>query len=99
MRNKLLILQNQFGKEIDIDRRNAAEYAYAIALIAAEAKNEELAAEFAIKAIELFENVGIETLEDAIARNHFIEDISIPDLIHEDVVKARFSHILQEENV
>ncbi len=94
MKNKLEILEKRFLKEYEIDKRNAAEYAYAIAVIAKKQGNKEKAKEYAEKSIEIFKETNIQTLEEAAAINNVIDNVVIPELVHEDVVLFNFKELL-----
>jgi len=87
-------LEIKFTNEYEIDKSNAAEYAYAIATLAKKNKDIEKAKEYALKAIEIYEFLQIQDLEQAAAKNNIIESVVIPELIHEGVIRARFKDIL-----
>ncbi len=87
-------LERKFNEEYEIDKRDAAELAYAIAILARENGNLEKARAYALKAIEIFESFQIQTIDEAAARNNIIEGVAIPELIHEDVIRERFKDIL-----
>ena len=78
----------------DVDPRNAAEYAYALAMLYKRAGNSEQAVRFGREAIALFNKCHMETMEECAARNVVIESIAIPDLIHQDVVRDRLQPLL-----
>ncbi|MBI2050550.1 MAG: hypothetical protein HYT31_01975 [Parcubacteria group bacterium] len=71
------------------DPRNAAEHAYALAMLHKQAGNSEQAVRFGRDAIALFGACRMETMEDCAARNTVIEGVALPDLIHQDVVRDR----------
>lgn len=73
----------------DVDPRNAAEYAYVLAQLYKRAGDNEQAIRFGRESIALFDKCRMETMEDCAARNVLIEDVAIPDFIHQDVVRDR----------
>jgi nucleoside-diphosphate kinase len=73
----------------EVDPRNAAEYAYVLAILHKRAGNNEKAIHFGREAIALFDKCRMETLEDCAARHVVIEGVALPDLIHQDVVRDR----------
>lgn len=72
-----------------VDPRNAAEYAYALAVLYQQGGNSDRATQLGLKAITLFGLCRMETMEDCAALNVAIEGVVIPDLIHENVVRDR----------
>lgn len=74
----------------DVDPRNAAEYAYALAMLHKRAGNNKEAIRFGREAITLFDKCSMETMEDCASRNVVIEGIAMPSsFIHQDVVRDR----------
>lgn len=73
----------------DTNPRNAAEYAYVLAILHKRAGNNEQAVRFGKEAIALFDKCPMKTMEDCAARNVVVEGIALPDLIHQDVVRDR----------
>lgn len=73
----------------DADPRNAAEYAYALAMLHKRDGNGDQAVQFGQEAIALFDKCRMETMEECAARNVVIEGVALPDLIHQDVVRDR----------
>ena len=69
--------------------KDNAEKMYAGAIAAAEKGDVQDAITFGRGAIMLYEAASIQTLEDAVAINQQIGGIPIPELMHEDVVRAR----------
>ena len=92
--NAIRRLEKKFVDESELDKRNAAELAYAIATLAEDNKDLEKAREYALKAIEMFETLQIQTLDEAAAKNNIVEGVVIPELIHDGVVRERFKGIL-----
>lgn len=80
-------LEAYFAAIKDKNPRVAAEVAYALAVLH---EGQPKGREFALQSIALFESVGVTTLEDAASRFTTINGILIPELIHEEVVRARF---------
>lgn len=73
----------------DVDPRNAAEYAYVLAMLHKRAGDDEQAIRFGREAIVLFDKCRMETMEECAARNVVVEGVELPDLIHQDVVRDR----------
>lgn len=73
----------------DADPRNAAEYAYALAMLHKRAGDDDRAVRFGREAIALFNKCPMTTMEECAARNVVIEGVALPDLIHQDVVRNR----------
>ncbi|MGB2580100.1 MAG: nucleoside-diphosphate kinase [Minisyncoccia bacterium] len=78
----------------EVDPRNAAEHAYALAALHRRDGNNEEAIRFGREAIALFDKCSMETLEDCTARGVVIEGIAIPDIIHQDVVRDRLQPLV-----
>ena len=72
-----------------VDPRNAAEYAYAIAMLHKRDGNFDEAKKYAQMAIDLFDQCQMNTMEECAARNVVIEGVAIPDLVHQGVVRNR----------
>ena len=82
-------LEKRFSEIETENPREAAEVAFAIAVYY-RTKDAGKANRFAEKSIELFEQCGTDTMEKCSAMNVSIGGIAIPDLIHDDVVRAHF---------
>jgi hypothetical protein len=95
MSTKLDPLEKEFREQLQVDERNAAEFAYAIAMLAKNQGNLSKARDYAKQCIQIFEKLNIKTLEQAAAKNITIKGIPIPGLIHEKVVEDRFRDILE----
>lgn len=87
-------LERRFARECEVDKRNAAEIAYAVAVVSRKAGDFEKAKRYAEAAISMFEELNTTALEDAAARNSVIEGVVIPELIHENVVRDRLRDVL-----
>lgn len=85
----LSFLEETLNQLETVDPRNAAEYAYALAVLNQRAGNSDRATQLGLKAITLFGLCPMETMADCAARNVAIEGVVIPDLIHENVVRDR----------
>src|SRR4051794_3854144 len=70
--------------------RQAAEVAYVAAILYQEIGESEQSEYYAQKSVLLFERAGVTTIEDAYSRYNILAGVTIPALIHEDVVRARF---------
>ena len=97
MSTKLDPLEKEFREELQMDERNAAEFAYAIAMLAKTQGNLSKARAYAEHSIRIFEKLNIGTLEDAAARNITIRGVPIPSLIHEKVVEERLRDVLEDD--
>lgn len=73
----------------EVDPRNAAEYAYVLAMLHKRGGDDEQAIRFGREAIALFDKCRMETMEECAARNVVVEGVALPDLIHQDVVRNR----------
>lgn len=78
----------------DANPRNAAEYAYVLAMLHKQAGDKEQATQFGREAITLFDKCRMDTLEDCASHNVIIEGIALPDLIHQDVVRDRLKPLM-----
>src|SRR5690349_12528249 len=90
-RQALHDLEVDFKDLVIRDPRRAAEIAYVIARLHRNFGDVEMAQHYAKKSIELFESVGINTLNDAAAHYTVLADVVLPSLIHQDVVREIFS--------
>lgn len=86
---KYRALEQTFEALKNVDPRNAAEHAYALAALYRRDDNKEEAIRFGREAIALFDKCPMETADSCAACNVIIEGIAIPDLIHQDVVRDR----------
>ena len=66
-----------------------AERIYASAIMAVERRDYHRGEDLGREAIQIYETLRIETLEDAVARHNRIGRVPIPELMHEGVVRAR----------
>ncbi|MDP3990655.1 MAG: hypothetical protein Q8Q01_05645 [archaeon] len=67
-----------------------AENNYAVGITYLREGKSEIAREYAINAVQLYELVNVETLEDAAPTRMRVLGIELPDIMHQDVVKKRF---------
>lgn len=87
---KYVTLERTLESLKGVDPRNAAEYAYALAVLYHRDGNTEEAIRFGREAIALFDKCPMETMDDCAPRNVVIEGIAMPSsLIHQDVVRDR----------
>lgn len=77
------------------DPRRAAEVAYVIATICRRQGARARARQFAKESIQLFEDLNIQTLEEAAARYVELNDVFLPSYIHENVVRDTFKDLLK----
>lgn len=81
---------NEAGKlvgEVHRLRKATAEHLYALAIWHAKHGLKEVAAGYARECLALLKTLGSETMEDCACTTNKLEDIFIPELMHEDVVK------------
>ena len=73
----------------DADQRNAAEYAFVLAILYKQAGDNEQAIYFGKEAIALLKECGMkfESLLECYAYNGIIEGVMLPDLIYPDVIR------------
>ncbi|OGZ63893.1 MAG: hypothetical protein A3A98_01235 [Candidatus Staskawiczbacteria bacterium RIFCSPLOWO2_01_FULL_40_39] len=83
------VLEQTLNSLHEVDPRNAAEYAYVLAMLHKQAGNDEQAIRFGREAIALFDKCRMDTMEECAARNVVVEGVALPDLIHQDVVRDR----------
>lgn len=84
------VLEQTLNSLREVDPRNAAEYAYVLAMLHKRAGEDEQAIRFGREAIALFDKCPMETAEDCAPRNVVIEGIAMPSsFIHQDVVRDR----------
>ena len=69
--------------------------AYVIAVISKRQDNLARAKQFAKESIQLFENLNIQTLEEAAARYLELNYVFLPHYIHENVVRDAFKDLLE----
>ena len=82
-------LEAQFEEIEKKSPRDAAEVAFALASYYFGHKDPEKGKRFAQRSIELFEQCGTRTTEECAARHEKICGITMPDMIHEGLVKFR----------
>lgn len=76
------------------DKHYAAETAYAIALRAEGDWNVSLASEYARKALRLLESLPSETIDQVTSTRLSVGGVPIPELLHDDVVRARLGYLI-----
>ena len=75
-------------------RREAAELAYAIAVrLQAEGRVHE-AGKFARKCLALYSDLPTSTIEQCTPTQMEVAGVSLPDLLHDNVVRSRLGHLL-----
>ena len=82
-----------FGRLVKVAPRRAAEIAYALARLYRDAGMQDASRRYAIQSIDLFEHVGVNTLEEAAACHAEIAGVCIPSYIHEGVVRSAFADL------
>ncbi len=76
------------SEKID-DLKRKAEESYAAAITWKREGNVGRARAFAIEAISLYEQLNIQTLEEAAPTRMRVNGVELPDIMHQDVVKER----------
>ena len=84
-----MVLEQTLNSLREVNPRNAAEYAYVLAQLYKKAGNDEQAIRFGCESIALFDKCRMESMEECVARNVVIEGVTLPHLIHQDVVRDR----------
>ncbi|MFZ2500739.1 MAG: hypothetical protein WAW90_01995 [Minisyncoccia bacterium] len=74
--------------------RDAAEYAYALAMLSKQDGDNKQAVSFGREAITLFDKCQMQSTEECTALNVSLGGVSIPDLIHQDVVRNRLKPLV-----
>lgn len=92
-------LESAFASELEIDRRAAAETAYALASLYRNAdvdgrRRFELAKVWATRAIEILDALPSGSIEQVTSTRQSIGGIALPDLLHEGVVRQRLADVL-----
>lgn len=96
-RPELLIAQ--FERELATDPRAAAETAYALAFRYRDhdvdgARRFDLARVWAVRAIELLDQLPTDTIEEVASGRQSVGSVPIPDLLHSGVVRERLGDVL-----
>ncbi|KWX02565.1 hypothetical protein LI90_3608 [Carbonactinospora thermoautotrophica] len=86
-------LETAYNYELTTDKWAAAETAYALAA-RTKGKDPATGAEWARKAIELLEQFPSDTLEQVATQRVSVGGVTLPDYLHADVVRERFSDVL-----
>jgi hypothetical protein len=82
-------LEETFERLKQVDKRRAAEIAYVLAVLMFEERDVERATNYGRESIKLFEELNIQTLDQAAARYVVLNGVALPDYIHEWVVRDR----------
>ena len=85
----ILNIEDVYEKMKMSDPRKAAEIAYVIAMKAKAEDKSDKATKFGRESVRLFDELNVQTMEECAAFYTVINGISLPDLIHSDVVKNR----------
>lgn len=92
---KYSVLAQTFESLKETDLRNAAEHAYALAVLYHNDGDNEEAIRFGRESIILFDQCPMDTAEDCAPRNVVIEGIAMPSsFIHQDVVRNRLQPLV-----
>jgi hypothetical protein len=96
-RPELLIAE--FESELPVDRRAAAETAYALAFRYRDhdvdgSRRFDLAKVWALRAIELLDQLPSDTINQVASGRQSAGTIPIPDLLHSGVVRQRLGDVL-----
>lgn len=92
-------LKAAFRRELPVDKRAAAETAYALAFRFRNAdvdgcRRFDLAKEWAECAIELLDTLPSDSLAAVASRRAFVGGVSIPELLHAAVARERLGDVL-----
>lgn len=92
-------LKAAFRRELPVDRRAAAETAYALALRYRNAdvdgrRRFDFAKEWAEKAVELLDGLPADSLADVASIRTSVGGVSIPELLHAGVARERLGDVL-----
>jgi len=82
-------LEKRLEELRETNPRKAAEVAYVLARLNLKAGNAERATHFGRESIRLFNQCKMETMESCAARFETLAGVTLPDLIHQEVVKDR----------
>lgn len=98
-RASLEALQVEFNRELEFDKRAAAETAYALAVRyrsedVGGIRRFDVAAVWARRASALLEDLPCESLDDVASTRQFVGGVPIPDLLHAGVVRERLNDLL-----
>lgn len=83
----LALLEQKFVDLKDTDLRDAAEHAYALAMIHKKNGNTAKAIECGIESIALFDRSKLRAEWDSARRNTVIGGITLPEIIHQGIVR------------
>jgi hypothetical protein len=92
-------LQLAYNREVDTDKRAAAETAYALAF---RYRNEDvsgtrrfdIAKIWALRALTLLDSLPAESIDQVASSRQSIGGVPIPELLHSDVVRERLNDVL-----
>jgi hypothetical protein len=92
-------LQIEFNRKVEIDRRAAAETAYALAFRYRDqdvggCRRFDIAKIWAVRAIELLDSLPSTTIDQVASSRASVGGVSIPELLHSGVVTARLGDVL-----
>jgi hypothetical protein len=92
-------LESAYSRELAIEKRQAAETAYALAFRyrgedIAGGRRFDIAQQWAQRAIELLDSLPSDTLEQVASTRVEVGGIPIPDLLHSGVVRERLGDVL-----
>jgi hypothetical protein len=79
-------LEQTFASIRETDKRTAAEIAYALGVIYKRSGRYDQMIRYREESVRLFRELNIRTIEDACPRYDRINEVWMPDLIHEGVV-------------
>lgn len=92
-------LELEFARELEVDKRAAAETAYALAC---RYRNEDvhglrrfdLAKIWALRTVELLDSLPSDRLDSVASTRQSVAGISMPDLLHANLVRKRLADVL-----
>lgn len=92
-------LEIAFAREIEMDKRAAAETAYALAfryrnVDVSGCRRFDLAGLWARRAIEILDALPSDALSSVAAERQYVGGVALPDLLHAGIVRRRLADVL-----
>lgn len=87
----LALLEQKLVDLKDTDLRDAAEHAYALAIIYKEKGDTAKAIRFGIDSVELFDRSKLRAEWDSARRNTVIGGVTLPEKIHQQIVREHLA--------
>lgn len=92
-------LEKEFMRELHLDKRAAAETAYALAFLYRNndidgRRRFDLAKTWASRAIEILDSLPVERIDQIVSTRQSVGGVLLPDLLHSDMVRTRLADVL-----